>query len=591
MRFLNGNVLPSPKRSQNLHRRKMAIQKKFSRLVFSFLSGILFAAAFPKFNLPVLAWLAPGIVLWFSHYHSGKRVFQSGFLAGLGSSLVMGYWLLLIPFRWYGLAAYLVQSGVGAAYMGVWCWLCWHLWPARKAVLQSSGVAGDLPSQWRVMTVWDRLEWPVLCAGAWVATEMTLGRMLTGFPWFLGASQFRWLALIQISSVTGVYGVSFLISWLSVSLFCTGLSLSANKTRPSLMLLQVLPPLLALAGVLAYGRHELFSLGESPRHYKIALVQPAIPQPAIWDPNEKTNRFLKLLRISQAALAEKPELLVWPETALPEMITRNQFTQDAIVKLLHSYNTWMVMGASDYESQLDATGRDTTEWFNSAFLINPAGEMVARYHKRHLVPFGEYMPGARWFPFLARLRAAGAGLTSGDRPGLFHITEPPANFSVLICYEDIFPHEVRECQGQQTDYLLNLTNDGWFGDSSAQWLHLVNALFRAVELHLPLVRCCNNGITCWVDARGRLHNVYFPDSQNVYQAGYKLIDVPLASSESGYHPTYYRQHGDCFGWGCVALVVVVGLKRSTLHRGGESAATGKARRRGTRSITKAASRS
>ena len=367
--------------------------------------------------------------------------------------------------------------------------------------------------------------------------------------------------------------------------------MSADKNRRRLLLLQVLPPLLVLAGVLAYGRHELSSVSESPRPYKIALVQPAIPQPAIWDPNEETNRFLKLLQISQAALAEKPDLLVWPETALPEMITRNQFTQDAIVNLLHPYNTWMVMGASDFESQPDATGRDATEWFNSAFLIDPAGEMVARYHKRHLVAFGEFMPGARWFPFLAKLRAAGAGLTSGDRPGLFHITEPAASFSVLICYEDLFPHEVRQCQDQQTDFLLNLTNDGWFGDSAAQWLHMVNALFRAVELHLPLVRCCNNGITCWIDVCGRLHNVYFPESKNVYQAGYKLIDVPLASSESGQHPTFYRQHGDFFGWGCVALVVVLGLKRLTFHWGGKSAATGKARRRGTRTIVKPASRS
>lgn len=555
-----------------------AIQKLSWRLLFSFLSGILFAAAFPKFNLPFLAWLAPGMVLWLSCHRSGRRVFLSGFLAGLGCWLVLAYWLLLIPFRWHALAAYLAQSSVGAAYIGAWCWLCWHLWPASKSVPE------DLPAQWLGMSAWDRVRWPMLCAGAWVATEMMLERWVIGFPGYLGASQFRWLELIQVSSFTGVYGVSFLLVWLSVSVFCLGLTLWGGGNPVRGLLLQGLLPVLALAFVLAYGRHELSGADAYSRHYKIALMQPAIPQPAIWDPNEETNRFLTLLQGSQQALAEKPDLLVWPETALPRMISRSQFTQDAIVNLLHSNNTWLVLGASDYESHPDATGRDATEWFNSAFLINPAGEMAGRYHKRHLVPFGEFMPGARRLPLLARLRAAGAGLTSGDRPGLLHISEPPANFSVLICYEDLFPQEVREAQNLQTDFLLNLTNDGWFGDSAAQWLHLVNALFRSVELHLPLVRCCNNGITCWIDARGRPHNVYFPNSKNVYKAGFKLVEVPLASSEAGPRLTFYRQYGDVFGWGCAAVVTVLGLKRLILQRFERLAAARRAGRERNRAV-------
>ena len=299
----------------------------------------------------------------------------------------------------------------------------------------------------------------------------------------------------------------------------------------------------------------------------------------------------KLLELSRAALAEKPDLLVWPEAALPEMITRDQFTQDAIANLLRPYHSWMVIGASDFESPSAATGPDVTQWFNGAFLINPAGEMVARYHKRHLVPFGEFMPGARWFPFLARFRKAGAGLTPGNRPGLFHMTKPAASLSVLICYEDLFPHEVRECLDEQTDYLLNLTNDGWFGNSGAQWLHTVNALFRAIELHLPLVRCCNNGITCWIDTCGQLHNVYFPGSSNEYESGFKIVEVPLAGSQAGQHPTFYRQYGDVFGWGCVTLVTFLALTRLVPPWGQKSPANGKAKPKPRRSSAKSVSRS
>ena len=521
--------------------------KQSSRFIVSGLAGMLFAVAFPKFNLPLFAWLAPGIVLGLSHRPTGKGVFLHGFLSGLGCWLVMFYWLLLIPFHFYGLVAFLGQASVGAAYMGLWCWLCWRLWPARNR----PGV--DLAGQWHALSPAKKLAWPLGCAVAWVATEMTLIRVLTGFPGYLGASQFRWLGLIQICDCTGIYGVSFLMVWLSVSGFCVVLAGLAEKDRPGTWLLPVLPPLLLLIGVLAYGRYELSGGDDCVRHYKIALVQPAIPQKMIWDANEKTNRFNKLMEMSQAALEQKPDLLIWPETALPEMITRNQFTQDAIVNLLHSHKTWMLFGASDYEAHPDANGVKVTEWFNGAFLINPAGEMVGRYHKRHLVPFGEFMPGAHWFPWLARFRAAGAGLTPGGRPGLLYATDPRANFSTLICYEDLFPQEVREGQNQDTDFLVNITNDGWFGDSAAQWLHLVDALFRSVELHLPLVRCCNNGITCWIDARGGLHNVYFPGSNNEYQSGYKLIEVPLASSQPTYRPTFYRLNGDVFGWSCVLL--------------------------------------
>ena len=282
---------------------------------------------------------------------------------------------------------------------------------------------------------------------------MTLGRVLTGFPWFLGASQFRWLDLIQISSFTGVYGVSFLVVWLSVSLFCTVLSWTVDYCRTRLMLLQIVPPLLGLAGVLAFGWHELSSVSEPPRRLKIALVQPAIPQTAIWDRNEETNRFLKLLELSRTALAEKPDLLVWPETALPKMITRDQFTQDAIVNLLKP-DTWMVLGASDYESSqviwFDAI------WFNASFLINPQDRWL-RGIKRHLSTIrGIRCPEHAGFRLLAGCaKPEPASRPETEPAGLFHLTEPAASFSTLICYEDLFPQEVRKCLDQQTDFLLN----------------------------------------------------------------------------------------------------------------------------------------
>jgi apolipoprotein N-acyltransferase len=391
--------------------------------------------------------------------------------------------------------------------------------------------------------------------------EMTTARLLTGFAWnCLGVSQCRWLTLIQIASLGGVYLVSFMVAWLSASLLCVALSWSTPR-HLSPLLVQALPPFLALAGVLAFGAQRL-ATAEKPRgQLRIALIQPAIPQLAIWDTNERTNRLRKLLELSRAALATGPELVVWPETAMPELVTRNRFTQETIVELLRPYHSWMVLGASDFGPNRWPTNSPEIEWYNGAFLLNPAGEMAAVYHKRHLVPFGEFMPGASFFPLLGKFRTAGAGLASGKRDVSFQILEPRARFPILICYEDVFPHEVRRRVDAEADLLLNLTNNGWFGESAAQWQHAMAALFRAVELGLPLVRCANNGLTCWVDAHGRLHDAYFNGSKNIYQAGYKIVQIPLTGGESSRHPTLYRRFGDWFGWGCFAIIISAGLNR------------------------------
>ena len=132
---------------------------------------------------------------------------------------------------------------------------------------------------------------------------------------------------------------------------------------------------------------------------------------------------------------------------------------------------------------------------------------MARYIKRKLVIFGEYVPLADWLPFLKYLTPIQGGFTPGRRPVSFPLPGLRAKTSVLICFEDIFPHLVREHVDDDTDFLVNLTNNGWFGESAAQWQHAANAVFRAVENGLPLVRCANNGLTCWVDATMYIHGM------------------------------------------------------------------------------------
>src|SRR5262249_38412017 len=163
---------------------------------------------------------------------------------------------------------------------------------------------------------------------------------------------------------------------------------------------------------------------------------------------------------------------------------------------------------------------------------SPQGDLASRYHKRHLVPFGEFMPFSDWFPALNNLREMKASFSSGKGPVQFHLVDHEATIAPLICVEDTFPHSVREHVDNETDFLVNVTNDGWFGNSNAQWQHGIAALFRAIENGLPLVRCANNGLTCWIDARGQIHDLDLENKSDVYGAAYKIVSIPLRSEMS-----------------------------------------------------------
>jgi apolipoprotein N-acyltransferase len=213
----------------------------------------------------------------------------------------------------------------------------------------------------------------------------------------------------------------------------------------------------------------------------------------------------------------------------------------------------MVIGADDAERTPGT--RDEVSFYNSSFLIDPAGNLVASYRKRRLVMFGEYVPLSEWFPFLKRLAHVQGEFTPGTDVVTFEMAGLDVQTSVLICFEDVFPHITREHVKEDTDFLLNLTNNGWFGEGAAQWQHAANAVFRAIENGLPLVRCSNNGLTCWVDHRGAMYQVYFPGSTDIYQPGYKIVNVPLLPTGK-WPATFYRERGDWFGWTCVGITAI-----------------------------------
>jgi apolipoprotein N-acyltransferase len=194
------------------------------------------------------------------------------------------------------------------------------------------------------------------------------------------------------------------------------------------------------------------------------------------------------LELSSTALAQKPELMVWPEAAVPGFVRWETNTHDVVTRFAKSNHLWLILGADDARPVMGSA--DKYNVYNASFLVSPRGEFVNHYAKQNLVIFGEYIPFVRWLPFLERWTGMGS-FTPGSGPALFEIPELGLKTSVVICFEDIFPHLVRsyvQSVGSDLDFLLNLTNNGWFGESSAQWQHAAGAIFRAVENGLPLVR-------------------------------------------------------------------------------------------------------
>lgn len=531
-----------------------------SRYWVAAFAGLLLACAFPTIGFAGLGWVAPAILAGSALGRGGWERFRIGYVGGLVFYLVSLYWLLHIPFRWMGVpigpaAGLLGLSAYMALYPAVWVWL------VTSAAMAGSGA---VEMSWRdaaahlVKQGWLRRAGVALYAAvAWVGLEMIIARLFTGFPWdLLGVSQYQFTPLIQVAAFTGVYGVSFVVIWGSAAILMAVLVLTQRPAARSLWAAELILPVLAVAGLFTYGMRQVRNAEPPSRTIRVALLQPAIPQTLIWDSSKNLERFQEVLRLSESALTNKPDLLIWPESAVPALLRQDQDTHDAITGLARDHSTWMIIGADDFSVKPDAASPRDVHYYNASFLIAPDGSILDTYRKRSLVIFGEYVPLERWLPFLKYVTPIEGGFTPGEQAEPFELPSLGIVTSVLICFEDIFPGLAREGAQPDTDFLVNLTNNGWFGESAAQWQHGATAVLRAVENGIPLVRCSNNGLTCWVDRYGRIRQIFRDASGSEYGKGFLLCDIPVLGPDELREPTPYHRHGDRFGWACTLIAAL-----------------------------------
>jgi len=480
------------------------------------LSGLLLALSFPKPGFSILAWLAFLPLLYAVRGASPKNSFKLGFLSGFVAYLSVFYWLNIVMTT-YGNLSPLVSLALTMLLAGYLA-----LYIATAVCLSRFAEDHSVPPL---------ISLPFL----WVALEYIRAHVFTGFPWAsLGYTQYRTLPLIQIADITGVYGLSFLIVLLNVFLFQlwrwvrgkdgATYPFMATATAVSLLLL-----------TLFYGFVSLVK-DDTGKDVKVALVQGNIPQDVKWDAAYQEETVAIYERLSRKTVGTFPQLIVWPESSLPFFFEKELEISKRVGSLAKELDSYLIVSSPVLE---DEDGKERL--LNSAFLISSDGKTVGRSDKLHLVPFGEYVPLAGLFPFAGKL-VHGVGDFSPGR-AVTPLSAPFGRLGILVCFESIFPEISRDYVRNGAGLLVNITNDAWFGDSSAPHQHLSMTVFRAVENRVPLVRSANTGITAFIDSKGHVLGM-----TRLFREALLNGNIRMGAVRS-----FYTIYGDLFALSCVAL--------------------------------------
>jgi len=376
----------------------------------------------------------------------------------------------------------------------------------------------------------------------WAAVELARTRV-TGFPWnLLGTAQVENVSLCRMAAWTGVYGISFEIMLVNVAM--ASAFLVPRKKRSALLVASV-----AAAAVLQAGSSVTLPALQADR--AVLLVQPNIPVDANWTRDYFESTFKDLTRLSVKTLSEsstaatsgptatKIDLIVWPESPAP-FYTNDPLFRDAVSDMARSTRVWVVVGAIGITPVMHGGGQGS-QVFNSAALIGPAGDWTARYDKVHLVPFGEYLPFPQIFGFAGGLtKEVGEFQRGTSRTPL---DAGSTKLGTFICYESVFPGEVRRFADEGAQVLVNISNDGWYGDSGAYAQHLNQTRMRAIENDRWLLSATDTGVTASIDPYGRVVARLPRKERGALVAPYALTSVT----------TFYTRHGDWFAWLCAII--------------------------------------
>ena len=538
------------------------LKRHLATALLAFASAALIWAAFPPLDCGFFAWVALTPWLVMTGRSESRRAWLWALLAGYALFLALLHWLRYVgPEGWVALALY-----------------CALYWPAATLLLRPLKRRG--------------LPFALTAPVTFAAFEFIRGNFLTGFPFYLLAhTQYRYLPVVQIADITGVYGITFLIAMVNGCLAdvilecglqakpCEGLhepsqgSSSNVERQPGKrrwVLVYCILSVTLVVATLGYGWSRMRALRLEPGP-KVVLVQGNVPQdlkdtPSLDDAVKVLQRHVEL---SQAAIGQQAALVIWPETIFPapmnvafdeEFVARlaagsNEEARDyaaylakcrkELVGTARAVDTYMLVGST-------ALTREPVGRYNSGYFLTPQGRIAGRYDKIHLVIFGEYTPLTDVLPFLRFFRPEimGPDLTPGKLPELFDLPVGGGEekFGVTICYEDSVADLFSKFVSGGAQFMVNITNDGWFKNSTELDEHLAVCTFRAVENRVPIARCANTGISALIAPDGRItQRIVLPDGRYREVAGTMIGNLSMTKLKS-----FYTAHGDLFGWVCVA---------------------------------------
>jgi apolipoprotein N-acyltransferase len=520
-------------------------------------SGILLALPFPPYSQGWCCWIAliPLLgALWFPESAPGPKfrdAFFLGLLTGVTFFLISLSWLTTVSsIGWIALSLYLgVYPAVWAGAVGSF------LRPRPHSAIVIAGQPRPPGSPFLYSS--RNLRRAFLAAALWTGLELVRSWLFSGFGWnTLGVGLRDNLPLIQMASLTGAIGLSFLPAFANVILLTTArrITLEAGTGRFR-MHMDFNLGMALLAGWFLFGVAKLGEQVET-QPLRLAIVQANIPQEEKWDPTFAQSILQTYEDLTHAAAASDPDLIIWPEAATPVSMFGERQTFDFVTGMAALHRVPLLLGTLD----LDDAGHD----FNAAALIPPQPGQIQIYHKIHLVPFGEFIPFRKSFPIFHWIAGhlVPGDFTPGESARLFYLWNKGTTLAPLICFEDTLGRLVRRFSLGGAQVLINVTNDGWFLESAGAEQHLANAQLRTVETGLPLARSANTGVSCFIDRYGRVYRALRDEQGRPFVRGAfsEEVQAPVAAPL-----TFYSLHGELIPAALLLLgtggIAIEGLRR------------------------------